>query len=78
VRSTEEIISLGDGDGRARTSKSRTRKPVPAAATSIAERLSDRLDTRVRVEGTEKRGKIVIEYATLEDLRRLANLIDRD
>ena len=78
VRSTEEIISLGDGDGRARISKSRTRKPAPAAATSIAERLSDRLDTRVKVEGSEKRGKIVIEYATLEDLRRLANLIDRD
>ena len=78
VRSTEEIISLGDGDGRARITKSRTRKPAPAAATSIAERLSDRLDTRVKVEGSEKRGKIVIEYATLEDLRRLANLIDRD
>ena len=42
------------------------------------ERLADRLDTRVKVEGSAKRGRIVIEYATIEDLRRITDLIDRD
>ena len=77
VRSTEEIVSVGQLD----TSKPKTNKPrkgLPAAAASVMERLADRLDTRVKVEGTEKRGRIVIEYATMEDLRRITDLIDRD
>jgi ParB family chromosome partitioning protein len=51
---------------------------LPSAAASVVERLADRLDTRVRVEGNAKRGRIVIEYATLDDLRRITDLIDRD
>lgn len=77
VRSTEEIVSVGAAD----SSKSRNNKPrsgLPAAAAAVMERLADRLDTRVKVEGSAKRGRIVIEYATIEDLRRITDLIDRD
>jgi ParB family transcriptional regulator, chromosome partitioning protein len=77
VRSTEEIISVGNADNQKPT-RTKARKSLPAAAASVMERLADRLDTRVKVEGTEKRGRIVIEYATLEDLRRITDLIDRD
>lgn len=77
VRSTEEIVSVGQLDGgKPKTVK--PRKGLPAAALSVMERLADRLDTRVKVEGNEKRGRIVIEYATMEDLRRITELIDRD
>ena len=77
VRSTEEIVAVGQKDpDKPRNNK--PRKGLPAAAASVIDRLSDRLDTRVKVEGTEKRGRIVIEYATLEDLRRITDLIDRD
>lgn len=77
VRSTEEIVSVGAAD----SSKPRNNKPrsgLPAAAAAVMERLADRLDTRVKVEGSAKRGRIVIEYATIEDLRRITDLIDRD
>ena len=77
VRSTEEIVSVGQLDnGKPKATK--PRKGLPAAALSVMERLADRLDTRVKVEGNEKRGRIVIEYATMEDLRRITDLIDRD
>jgi ParB family chromosome partitioning protein len=77
VRSTEEIVSVGAAD----STKPRNNKPrsgLPAAAAAVMERLADRLDTRVKVEGSAKRGRIVIEYATIEDLRRITDLIDRD
>ena len=33
--------------------------------------LSDRLDTRVKVTMGAKRGKVTIDFATLEDLERI-------
>ena len=77
VRTTEELVALGE-TGSDKTKKTKPRSSLPSAAASVVERLSDRLDTRVRVEGNAKRGRIVIEYATLEDLRRITDLIDRD
>ena len=77
VRSTEEIVSVGAAD----STKPRNNKPrsgLPAAAAAVMERLAARLDTRVKVEGSARRGRIVIEYATIEDLRRITDLIDRD
>jgi ParB family chromosome partitioning protein len=37
--------------------------------------MSDRLDTRVSVELGKQKGKITIEFATLEDLERINKLI---
>ena len=42
---------------------------------AIAEQLSDHLDTRVNVELGKKKGKIVIEFATIEDLERISKII---
>jgi ParB family chromosome partitioning protein len=33
--------------------------------------LGDHLDTRVRVEMGSKRGRVVVEFSTLEDLERI-------
>jgi hypothetical protein len=46
----------------------------------LAERLSDRLETRVRVQLGKRKGKVLIEFATLEDLQRICDAIglDRD
>ena len=41
------------------------------ALTELADRLSDALDTRVKVEIGKQKGKIVVEFASLEDLRRI-------
>ena len=56
--------------------------PTTSAATlacgvaELGERLSDRLETRVKVDVGRKRGKLTIEFATLDDLHRIVGLID--
>jgi ParB family transcriptional regulator, chromosome partitioning protein len=37
--------------------------------------LADHLDTRVKVEMGGKRGRVVIDFATLDDLERLYRVI---
>lgn len=44
----------------------------------LAERLSDRLETRVRVQLGKRKGKVLIEFATLDDLRRICDAIGLD
>ena len=41
------------------------------ALTHLATRLSDRFETRVKVDLGQKRGKIVVEFASIEDLERI-------
>jgi ParB family chromosome partitioning protein len=68
VRSVEEIIATG-GSGK-KTTKRKTRKSNPEL-NEIAEELGDYLDTRVKIEGSTNKGKIVIEYSGGEDLQRI-------
>ena len=84
VRSVEELILLGDGDGNKRERKARAPKPrtdsVADLIDDVQRRLGEVLDTRVHVEGLPRansRGKIVVEVADVEDLRRIADLIAR-
>ena len=58
------------------------RAPVRARPTvqapgmaDLAERLSDRLETRVRVQLGKRKGKVLIEFATLDDLQRICDAI---
>lgn len=85
VRSVEELILLGEGDDKPRERRSRTAKQRSGAMAELASdmqsRMSDALDTRVKVDGLSKanaRGKIVIEVADAEDLRRITDLICGD
>ena len=68
VRSVEEIIATG-GSGK-KSSKRKTRKGNPEL-NEIAEELGDYLDTRVKIEGSTSKGKIVIEYSGGQDLQRI-------
>ena len=72
VRSVEEIIATG-GSGK-KTAKRKTRKGNPEL-NEIAEELGDYLDTRVKIEGSASKGKIVIEYSGGEDLQRIIKKI---
>lgn len=75
VRGLEEIVAVGDpGSGSGRRTR-RTAEPDPALA-EVAERLSDRLDTRVSVDLGRSRGRVTIEFASLEDLGRITDVID--
>ena len=87
VRAVEEIIIVGDADGRQRKPSPRARVSVPRdasiteAITDLSASAADSLDTRVHAEGfagLSSRGRLVIECADLEDLRRVVDLIARD
>jgi ParB family chromosome partitioning protein len=74
VRAVEEIVTLqGSGSKRngARARGPRAGKRISPALDSLADRLSDRFETRVKVDLGQKKGKIVVEFASIEDLERI-------
>ncbi|MCW2844348.1 MAG: chromosome segregation DNA-binding protein [Nocardioides sp.] len=74
VRGLEEIVAVGDtGSGAPRSVR---RKPTAPGLADLAERLSDRLETRVRVELGKSKGKITVEFASLDDLQRIVDVMD--
>jgi ParB family chromosome partitioning protein len=76
VRATEELVALAAADGSGKAAPARRRaKPHAPALTDLAERLSDRFDTRVRVDIGRSKGKITIEFATVDDLERIVGII---
>ena len=52
------------------------RKPVAPGLAELADRLSDRLETRVKVDLGQSKGKITVEFASLDDLRRIVDVMD--
>jgi ParB family chromosome partitioning protein len=70
VRTVEEIVTLG-GDKEKQARKQVTAKPVAPALRHLSDRLSDLFETRVKVEMGQKKGKIVVEFATIDDLERI-------
>ena len=77
VRGLEEIVAVGvdAGDG-GETVRFKARKPTAPGLADLNERLSDRLDTRVRVTLGKAKGRIAIEFASLADLERIVGIID--
>jgi ParB family chromosome partitioning protein len=76
VRATEEIVALG-GDPEA--AKPARRAPRPGervqAVEDLAARLSDRLDTRVKIALGKKKGRLTVEFASVQDLNRILDVI---
>jgi ParB family chromosome partitioning protein len=70
VRAVEEIVALGAQPAKA-SRRPAPRQPVAPALKDLADRLSDAFDTRVKVELGQRKGKIVVEFASLEDLERI-------
>jgi len=76
VRATEELVSLAIADGPAKKAAPSRRPKVHAPALNdLADRLSDRFDTRVTVDIGRNKGKITIEFATVDDLERIVGMI---
>ena len=76
VRTTEELVTLGESEHGAPRRPRASREPS-ARAVDVAERLTDRLDTRVKVDAGRSRGRITIEFASEDDLERIAQLLLR-
>jgi ParB family chromosome partitioning protein len=77
VRATEEAVAmaLADPDSGRKAAPKRRSKPHSPALADLADRLSDRFDTRVKVDLGRSKGKITIEFATVDDLERIVDLI---
>jgi ParB family chromosome partitioning protein len=74
VRATEEIVALATDTRKAR--RPRTPRPPDPRAAELSTTLSERFDSRVRLEIGKNKGRIVIEFADDEDLRRILNIIE--
>ncbi len=70
VRAVEEIVALGARPAKTPRAPA-GRQPVAPGLKDLADRLSDLFDTRVKVELGQRKGKIVVEFASLEDLERI-------
>ena len=73
VRAVEEIVATGGA--KVKSGSLRGGKLLSPKLKEISDQLSDYLDTRVHVELGKKKGKIVIEFATMEDLERINKVI---
>jgi ParB family chromosome partitioning protein len=78
VRGLEELVAVGELGEDEDDQRLRVRAPRPTAPglSELGERLSDRLDTRVKVDLGRSKGKISIEFASLTDLERIVAVID--
>ena len=75
VRATEEAVTLANR-GERKPPPPR-RKPIQMPGLQdIAERLSTTYDTRVTVNLGKRKGKIVVEFGSVDDLQRLVGLMD--
>jgi|UniRef100_UPI00404943FA ParB family transcriptional regulator, chromosome partitioning protein len=73
VRAVEEIVSTGGA--KVKAGSIRSGKIIAPKLKEVSDQLSDHLDTRVSVELGKQKGKIVIEFATIEDLERINSKI---
>jgi len=82
VRATEEIVGLQAGDSDSQQ-ESTTNQPAviktkDPALEDVASSLEDYLDTKVLVTKSQKKGRITIDFADLEDLQRIVKLIRKN
>jgi ParB family chromosome partitioning protein len=76
VRATEEAVTLANrGDAAAPVTP--RRKPIQMPGLQdVAERLSTAFDTRVTVSVGKRKGKIVVEFGSVDDLQRIVALMN--
>ncbi len=76
VRALEEIVTLSDDSKPMPARRAHQNRAPDEAMADLAERLSDRFDTRVRVDAGRSRGRITIDFATADDLERIVQLLE--
>jgi ParB family transcriptional regulator, chromosome partitioning protein len=78
VRAVEEIVAVGDDNQTKQPRKPAVNRPVAPALRHLADRLSDLFETRVKVELGRNKGKIVVEFASIDDLERIVKAMSPD
>ncbi len=76
VRGLEELVAVGELGEEDEGPRVRAPRPTAPGLAELEDRLSDRLDTRVKVALGRSKGKVSIEFASLSDLERIVGVID--
>ncbi|WP_159618781.1 ParB/RepB/Spo0J family partition protein [Ruania rhizosphaerae] len=76
VRATEEIVTLGEDPLQPEMRRRPRAGAHSAALGELASRLSDRLDTKVKVNLGQRKGHVSIEFASVQDLNRILGVLD--
>ena len=74
VRNVEEIVAVGGPDEVAKPRRPRAGNRHPQLD-DLAARLSDRFDTRVNIALGQRKGKLTVEFASVEDLNRIVDML---
>ncbi|NUL44791.1 ParB/RepB/Spo0J family partition protein [Cellulosimicrobium funkei] len=77
VRATEELVSLQDGVRHVKPKSRAPRSDRHERLDYLANTLTDRLDTTVKITLGARKGKIAIDFASVDDLNRIMALIDQ-
>ena len=75
VRATEELVSLQDGVRQVKPQSRNKRTDRHERLDYLANSLTDRLDTTVKITLGARKGKIAIDFASVDDLNRIMDLI---
>ncbi|MGE3286427.1 MAG: ParB/RepB/Spo0J family partition protein [Pseudonocardia sp.] len=75
VRATEEAVLLARQGNPERRRPARRKPQPPDGVRELADRLSNTFDTTVKVELGQRKGRIVVEFGSVEDLERIAGLM---
>ncbi len=77
VRAVEEIVAVGSDDSAPRrVARTGAKPPTAPGLRHLANRLSDLFETRVKVELGQRKGKIVVEFASIDDLERIVKVMN--
>jgi ParB family chromosome partitioning protein len=76
VRATEEAVALAAAEQPA--AKRRTRRISAPGVEDLAGRLSDVFETKVKVQIGRAKGRIVVEFGSVDDLQRIVGLMAPD
>ncbi|MEE6294856.1 ParB/RepB/Spo0J family partition protein [Georgenia wangjunii] len=78
VRTTEEIVALGDEPVQPEMRRRPRIGEHTAELNDLSGRLADRFDTRVKIALGQRKGRINIEFASMEDLNRILEMLAPD
>lgn len=72
VRAVEEIVAMGSAAAAPKAPRERSaNRPTAPGLNHLATRLSDHFETKVKVDLGRRKGRIVVEFATIDDLERI-------
>ena len=73
VRATEEAVAMAAAERPA--AKRRARKLTAPGVEELGSRLSDRFETKVKIQIGRSKGKIVVEFGSVDDLQRIIGVM---